>query len=412
MGKYVYSRRAFLGTVSAGALASAVPLRSVRGQAPAWKIGILLPESGPLAQMGQASHRGSDLAAMLLNEKGGVDGRKIELIYRDFESNPDKARTEAERLAGAGVNAMIGCWESAATMNTAQVCERAQIPLVVNVASAVPVTESGFKYTFRNFPSGPNLITEGVRLMKVLFAAKGVSPKRAVMMHTNDTFGTDLSNAVKTLAPRLEMPFEITEFIAYDLRSRDLSVEVTKAKAAKPDILLAGTRLNDAILIVREMVKQNFSPMGLISPGSPGLYEKPFIDTLGKYADYAIANVPWYNPRSSFANDAVAAFAKMAPDSFFDLNVGFTFEAVWIAADAFRRASGQGGDAVREALTKTRIDTHIMAGGPITFNEKGQNTNINRVTVQNLKGKPTPVSPAEFAAADPVFPVPNWRQRG
>ena len=52
------------------------------------------------------------------------------------------------------------------------------------------------------------------------------------------------------------------------------------------------TRLNDAIILVREMVKQRWEPMGIISPGAPGMYEQQFLDTMGKYGDHVITTVP------------------------------------------------------------------------------------------------------------------------
>ena len=68
-------------------------------------------------------------------------------------------------------------------------------------------------------------------------------------------------------------------------RRSDLSIEVAKAKAAKADLHMVVTRLNDAILMVREMVKQKYEPMGIISPGSPGMYQTQFLKALGKYAE-------------------------------------------------------------------------------------------------------------------------------
>ena len=61
----------------------------------------------------------------------------------------------------------------------------------------------------------------------------------------------------------------------------------------------------------REMVKQRWNPMGIISPGSPGLYEEQFTKALGKYAEYAICNTVWFNPKSEMTRNVGAAFAKL-----------------------------------------------------------------------------------------------------
>ncbi|MFX8929935.1 hypothetical protein ABTN05_19420, partial [Acinetobacter baumannii] len=88
--------------------------------------------------------------------------------------------------------------------------------------------------------------------------------------------------AIDKLAPTLDLPFKIVDTIMYDPAARDLSVEVAKARATNADILMLVSRLNDAILIVREMVKQRWEPQGIISPGSPGMYEEQFFKALGK----------------------------------------------------------------------------------------------------------------------------------
>ena len=61
---------------------------------------------------------------------------------------------------------------------------------------------------------------------------------------------------------------------------------MSKAKATNADFLLLVCRLNDAIVLRREMVKQRWSPMGIVSPGSPGLYEEQYFKTLGKLSEY------------------------------------------------------------------------------------------------------------------------------
>ncbi|HUJ98480.1 MAG TPA: ABC transporter substrate-binding protein, partial [Stellaceae bacterium] len=197
-----------------------------------------------------------------------------------------------------------------------------------------------------------------------------------------------------------------------DPQAKDLSIEVAKAKAAKADIHMAVTRLNDAILMVREMVKQKYEPMGIISPGSPGMYQTQFMKVLGKYADYAITNIPWIDPKQDFAHTFEAAWNKAYPDDICTLDAGFTFEGFLIIGDAYKRAGSTKPQALVEALKVTNIKDRIMIGGPITFDAKGQNVNLPSAVLQIQKGKPTVVLPAENAEAKPVFPVPGWSQRG
>jgi branched-chain amino acid transport system substrate-binding protein len=64
-----------------------------------------------------------------------------------------------------------------------------------------------------------------------------------------------------------------------------------------------------------------------------------------------------------------------------------------------------------EALRNTKIDNHVMVGGPIQFDAKGQNVNIKAAAVENLKRKPTVVMPVASAAAPLVFPMPGWADK-
>src|SRR5690606_25111224 len=94
------------------------------------------------------------------------------------------------------------------------------------------------------------------------------------------------------------------------------------------------------------------------------------------------------------------------------LNVGFTFEAILVAADAAQRAGSTRPEALIEALRKTEIEKRMMIGGPIVFDEKGQNKNVQSAVLQNRDGGPKVVLPKEAAEAAPVFPMPPWSQRG
>lgn len=401
------TRRLALGT-GAAALASPLVSRSAWAQGSPVRIGVILPTSGVLAVPGQASRRGIDLGEAML---GGSAGTAVEFLHADTESKGENGRLAAERLIGEGATLLIGAWDSATTISAAQVAEQQGIPLLVNIASAPQLTDQGFTRLFRNFTPATTLVYNAVARIKELQDLTGTQPRTAVLMHVNDTFGQAVAGGVNALWDQLGLDIEIVDQISYDLRARDLSVEIAKAKASEPDILMPITRVNDAILIVREMVKQRFEPMGIIGPGSPGPYEKAFTDATGKFGDEYLTCVPWYDPSATGTDAAVAAFRETYPDERFELNVGFSYEAVQIAMDAISRAGGGDPGALTEALRATRIDDHIMYGGPIEFDETGQNPNIGGVMVQNQGGEPVVVAPTEIAVADAIFPMTPFAER-
>jgi branched-chain amino acid transport system substrate-binding protein len=402
-----------LGTAAlAGAtlVGAPLPLRHAMAQAPAnLRVGLLLPTSGLQAQIGQACRRGADVANEVFADMKMA--AKLDIANYDTESKPDVARTQAEKAIDAGAHMLVGAFDSGQTIAIAQVAEQRGVPLIVNIAAAPQITEQGYKFVVRNFPTAPMLITGALALHKEIFKVSGQTPKTAVLMSVNDTFGTSMINGIKALFPKLDMPYEIVDTISYDPAAKDLSVEVGKAKATKADMLMPVSRLNDAKLIVQEMVKQRWEPMAVMNPGAPGLYEQDFLKTMGKYGDFMISNVPWLDPKSTMTQALDKRHAAKFANDQLDINGGFTFEALLVAAQAWLAARSTKADALMDALRKTRIDQHVIIGGPIQFDAKGQNVNIKAAAVENLKRKPTVVMPLESAAAPLVFPMPGWNDK-
>jgi branched-chain amino acid transport system substrate-binding protein len=123
--------------------------------------------------------------------------------------------------------------------------------------------------------------------------------------------------------------------------------------------------------------------------------------------------VPWYNPKSNMTKRVEAAFKKQNPKDnlvFHGLNAGFTFEAILIAADAYKRAKSTDPKTLADAIRQTNITDKMSLGGPIKFNEKGQVEGIGSACVQNLNLLPTVVLPTSAATAKPVFPMPGYKK--
>jgi branched-chain amino acid transport system substrate-binding protein len=404
-------RRTFtVGLGAATIVAGTAPFNIVRAQGAALKIAVVLPRSGYLAPAGQGCHRGALIAPKVLSDYG----YKVELVHVDCESNADVARTQTERAINEGAQAFVGAFDSASTLAMAQVCEQRKVPLVVNIGAAPQLTEQGYKFLVRNFPTGGMLVTNGLKLIKTLLDTTKLDAKTAVFLHANDTFGTAQRGAMDKIFPNAGLPFQLLESIAYDPKAQDLSVEVTKVRALSPDLLLVVTRAADAIKLVRDMVRQRFEPKGIISPGSPGLYDEEFYQALGPLSDYPIYNIPWANPKADMTHALEAAFKPANPNFRFAVecfNVGFTFEALLVAAAAHKKAGSTDGTELMKAIRETNITDHIMIGPAIKFDEKGQNVGIPSAAVQNRNKTPTVTLPADVATMAPVLPMPGWQGR-
>jgi branched-chain amino acid transport system substrate-binding protein len=400
-------RRQFNRALAAVAGAAAFP-GIVRSQSSTLAVGLLLPRSGVQAGIGQDCHRVVQYTASLLR---GLGLPALKVMDGDTESSVDVARSRAERLISDGAQLLVGAFDSGQTTAIAQVAEQRGIPLVINIAAAPPITEQGYKFVFRNFPTAPMILGDAFANQLEIFSIAGHAPKSAVFMHVNDTFGVAMQKGFTGVMQKFpQIPYKVVDTIAYDPAARDLSVEVAKAKASGAEALVMVSRLNDAILITRELIKQRWSPMTVLSMG-PGWYEDQYLKTLGKMADGPLSFVPWYDPNKKLASELEAAHHKAFPDINLNTNHVYTFEALLVAADAFKRAGTADPKALADAIRKTDIRNNVSPGPGIQFNAKGQNDKLKDSAIQNRGGKLVTVAPRDAANAKPELPMKPYDKR-
>ena len=400
------TRRRLLASAAATTTMLAAPAL-VRAQGGALKVGVLLPRSGVQASIGQDCQRGADLAGPILKLLGMPD---LQLMNADTETSVDVARSRAEKLISDGAQLLVGAFDSGQSTAIAQVAEQKGIPFVINIAAAPPITEQGYKFVFRNFPTAPMILGDAFANQKEVFEAAGAAPKTVVFMHVNDTFGMAMKGGIGAVMPRFNMPYQIVEQIAYDPAARDLSVELAKAKATGAEALMVVSRLNDAILLTREMVKQRWSPMAILSMG-PGWYEDQYLKTLGKLSDGPLNFVPWYDPNKKLSKQLEAALAKAHPGMNLNTNHVYTFEALLIAADAYKRAKSTDPKALADAIRSTNITDNVSPGSGLSFDAKGQNSKLKNSCVQNRGGKLVTVAPKIAANAKVDWPLKAYDKR-
>jgi len=400
------SRRRVLASGAAAAATFAAPA-ILRAQGAPLKVGVLLPRSGYQAGIGQDCQRGANIAPAILKSMGLPE---LSLMNADTETNVDTARARAEQLIGEGAQLLTGAFDSGQSTAIAQVAEQKGIPYVINIAAAPAITEQGYKFVFRNFPTAKMILTDAFANQKEIFAVTGAAPKTVVFMHVNDTFGTAMAKGIGAVMPKFDMPYKVVDEIAYDPAARDLSVEVAKAKATGAEALLVVSRLNDAMLLTRELVKQRWTPEAILSMG-PGWYEDQYIKTLGKLADGPISFVPWYDPHKRLTPILEAALAKADPGVNLNTNHVFTFEALLVAADAYKRAGSADPKALADAIRATNITDNVSIGPGIQFDAKGQNEKVKDGGIQNRGSKLVTLAPKEAANAKPEWPLPPYQNR-
>lgn len=415
-------RRTFLTTAGAAAGTAALGFPAVlRAQARTIKIGVIHGVTGPLAEPGQACRLGAQMAAEAINAAGGIKslgGAKLELLLGDTQSKPDVARTEAERLINAGAQILQGPFSSGDAAAMVPVVQQRRVPFLIDIAAADPITANVAKavregqqkvqYVYRNFPTGSMFGQLAVRYFNAIFSEAGVSPKRVVLMYANDLFGQIQARGFQAAHKAANPGWEIVDVIPWPEPPSDLSTEVSRAKAAKPDIIAPITRPASAQLLLPELAKQRLEIMGVVGPGSPGLYEAGQIAVLKEHLEYVLTSVPWPNFKNPKTRAVAEEYKKRSAGKTFDTNSGYSYDGMLVVADALERARSTDPDVVVDAIKKTRFAGNLMVSvGPVVFNEIGDNPNASTAMVQILGQKPVVVWPKEAAEQKAVFPRPK-----
>jgi branched-chain amino acid transport system substrate-binding protein len=415
------TRRTFVKTAAAtGAGIVAFP-GLLRAQGPSVKVGVIHPVTGPLAEPGQACRLGARMAAEAINAGGGIKalgGAKLELILGDTQTKPAVGRTEAERVINQGAQLLMGSFDSGSTAAMVPVAQQQRVPFLVDIAAADPITanvaravrdgQQKVQYVYRNFPTGSTFGKKAVQYFSEIFKTAGVSPKRVVLMYCNDLFGQNNAKGFQAAHAAAKPSWEIVDVIPWPEPPQDLSTEVSRAKAARPDVIAPITRPASAQILLPEIRKQRVHIMGIVGPGSPGLYEAGQIAVLKEDLEYVLASVPWANFKNARTRQVAEEYLKRSGGKTFDTNSGYSYDGMFLIADFLERARSTDPDAVVAAMKKTHYTAGLMQyGGPVVFNEIGDNPNAIPTMIQILGQKPVAVWPRDAALQKFVFPRPG-----
>jgi len=310
-----------------------------------------------------------------------------------------------------------GAFHSGHTMAIVPVAQQRRVPFIVDISAADVITanmaqsvkegKQKTQYVYRVFPTTTTFGNIAVKYMTEIFRETKSSPKRVVLMYTNDAFGKPQAESFVKAVAAAKPGFEIVEVIPFPEDAKDLSTEVSRAKALKPDVLSPITRPATAILLFQELTRQRVDLMGVISPGAPGMYEPRQLEILKENLEYVMDNVPWPNFKSPRTQKVAEEHLKRSGKSL-DANATYTYDAIQVMADALERAKSTNPDALVDAIKKTNFTGGIQVlSGPIRFNETGDNENAATAVIQILKNKPLVVWPKETAQAQVVFPRPK-----
>jgi branched-chain amino acid transport system substrate-binding protein len=390
--------------VVVAAILSLVMAASV-GFAETIKVGVLLPLTGSQAKFGEIEKRSYDMAAEEINAKGGVNGKKIELLFEDDTGKPDVGRSGVEKLISREkVPVITGGYSSSVTAAAAPVAQQFKVPFVICTGSADDITEKGYDYVFRVNPPA----SEYPNAVKSFLQGVAKDVKTVALLYENSAFGQSSSKSFEKDASDLGLKIVVKE--GYQAGAIDFKPILTKVKAANPDLIYMVSYVMDASLLIRQSKELRINPK-LFVGGGAGFTLPEFAKSAGDASDYVysatlwVETLPFPGAKEYFNN-----FRKKY-GSETEYHGAEAYAAMYVVADALKRAKSITPKDVRDALAATDMKT---AFGPVKFVSYGKKTQQNKLDtymVQWQKGTLEAVWPTSVATKKYIYPTPPWDKR-
>jgi branched-chain amino acid transport system substrate-binding protein len=382
----------------AGVVFGSLPLPAA-AQTPI-KIGASMSVTGTYAKPGTYQKQGYDVCIDELNAKGGILGRKVELVIYDDQSQPATAVRLYEKLITEDkVDAVMGPYSSAVSEAVANVTEKYKKVMVAPLAATTSIFKKGRKYIFMVITPAENYL-EGLIDMA---AKRGL--KTVAIINEDTLFPKASASGTVEAAKKRGMQVVLQE--AYPKGNTDFSALLVKIKAANPDVLAAGTYFDDAVAITRQMKELNVNPkmFGLTVGGD--LPE--FYNLLKQNAEYVYGSTQWddslpYPGQKEFLAAYKAKFKGQEPS----YHTAAGYAGCLIYAEAVKRAGTLDADKVRDQLLKMEIKT---AFGEYKVEPDGFQIAHKMVMLQWQDGKRIVVWPDDLANGKMRFPTPEWSKR-
>ncbi len=235
---------ALIGVLALSVLCSTVAL------AAEIKIGLMCPLTGKWASEGQDMKNVVSMLVDEVNKKGGINGDTIKLVVEDDAGDPRSAALAAQKLASAGVVAIIGTYGSAVTEATQNILNEAELVQIATGSTSVRLTEKGYKNFFRTCPR------DDAQGISAAGAIKKGGYKAVALLHDNSSYAKGLAEETKAILDK-----EGTKIVFYDALSpgeRDYNAILTKLRSAKPDVIFFTGYYPEAGLLLRQKADMGF----------------------------------------------------------------------------------------------------------------------------------------------------------
>ncbi len=334
-------------------------------------LGAIQPLTKGSAAVAEEVKAGIDFAVNEINSKGGVSGKKLEILYEDDECDQKLAINAFEKLTSVnGLKIIIGPTCSSNVLSVAPLANEKKVIILTTVASTPQITHAG-DYVFRNTPSGKDysyLIAD--------FAYNKLGARTTSSLYINLDNGIDYK---KEFAKRFsELGGKILNEESYEKADTDFRAQLTKIKNQNPDVIFVSGQINHGLAVkqAREIGIQTqiVGPTALQTPD--------FLTAAGSAAEGVLYSAPKFDKTSPAVKDFENKFKQK-----YNKTIGFrtviAYDAVFIIAEALKKCE-QDVECVKMALYNTK--NYEGLSGLTSFDENGDvEKPLTIMTVKNGK---------------------------
>jgi branched-chain amino acid transport system substrate-binding protein len=339
------------------ALSTVLPLAA---QQPPIKIGVLYGLGGPAAPYTKPAVMGHEMAVEEINARGGVLGRKLQLVVRDDQSKPDVGVREARDLIlKEKVDFLTGIIHSGVALAVSEVAKEYKTVLLVSIAKTAALTEEkGHRYVFR---STSNTLIEG-RAAAILMAQKPF--KRYAVMGPDYEYGHRIGDDFVAHMKKLKPDVQIVTEAWPKFGERDFTPHINAVIQAKPEMVFSSIWGGDHIAFVKQA-----KPFGFFEKVQYMAISQGDLDVLGPLGAespegmWVSSNYNFYYPDTP-ASREFAAKARTKVGDYPPSGVSYSYVSTHFLAEAMKKARTTDTEKVIDALEGLTIDTPM---GPITM---------------------------------------------
>jgi branched-chain amino acid transport system substrate-binding protein len=312
------------------------------------KIGFALSMTGGAAAYGATQKEGAQLAVDQINAAAGANGLKIKAIFEDDASSPQQGVNVFNKLiSGDKVAMIIGPTLSNTAKVTDRMAQQAGVP-VMGISNTAPgITEIG-NYVFRDSLTEAVVIPHTIEVAKKKFGLHKV----AVLYGNDDAFTK--GGYVAFMKALKDNGIQVLTEQTFAKGDRDFSAQLTQIKSMNPDAIIVSALVEEATGIVLQARQ-----LGISVPivGGNGFNSPALIKNAGSAAEGVLIGAAWIitSPQplnKKFVADFTAKYGN-PPGQF----AAQAFAGVHIAYEAIKKAGSTDHQTIRDALTKTNLET-------------------------------------------------------